>query len=118
MSARITSALRPSLALRTLVADVHLALRLLREPAVPLYVKALPFAGLVYVLSPLDFLPDIIPILGQLDDLGIAIMGLKAFLRLAPSEAVAFHRQEIAHRRPFSPMLPTGDVIDAEFRRL
>ena len=100
------------------MSDVHLALRLLREPAVPLYLKALPFAALAYVLSPLDLLPDFIPIIGQLDDLGIAIMGLKAFLRLAPSEATAFHREQIAQRRPFSPMPPTGDVIDAEFRRL
>jgi uncharacterized membrane protein YkvA (DUF1232 family) len=115
---RIISGLGGPLALRTLVADVHLALRLLREPAVPLLVKALPFAALAYIVSPLDFLPDFIPVIGQLDDLGIAIMGLKAFLRLAPSEASAFHRQQIAERRPFSPMPPVGDVIDAEFRRL
>lgn len=118
MSTRFSSGLRRPLALRTLVTDVHLALRLLREPAVPVYVKALPFAALAYVLSPLDFLPDFIPMLGQLDDLGIAIMGLKAFLRLAPAEATAFHRQEIAHRRSFSPMPPPGEVIDAEFRRV
>ena len=116
MSARIISRLGRPLAFRTLVADVRLALRLLREPAVPLYLKALPFAALAYVLSPLDFLPDVIPIVGQLDDLGIVIMGLKVFLRLAPSEAIAFHWGQIAQRRRFSPMPPTGDVIDAEFR--
>jgi uncharacterized membrane protein YkvA (DUF1232 family) len=116
MSARFISRLLP-LAFRTLVADVHLALRLLREPAVPVYLKALPFAALAYVLSPLDFLPDFIPIIGQLDDLGIAILGLKVFLRLAPSDAIAFHREAIVRRRPFSPMSPAGDVIDAEFRR-
>jgi uncharacterized membrane protein YkvA (DUF1232 family) len=117
MAARFTSWLAP-LAFRTLVADVHLALRLLREPTVPVYLKVLPFAALAYVLSPLDFLPDVIPIIGQLDDLAIVIMGLKMFLRLAPSEALAFHREQIAQRQPFSPMPPTGDVIDAEFRRL
>jgi uncharacterized membrane protein YkvA (DUF1232 family) len=118
MPGRIISRLRQPLVFRTLVAEVRLALRLLREPAVPLYLKALPFAALAYVLSPLDFLPDFIPIIGQLDDLGVVILGLKAFLRLVPSEPMTFHRDAIAQRRPFSPMPPTGDVIDAEFRRL
>ena len=48
----------------------------------------------------------------------IVIMGLKMFLRLCPSEARAFHWGQIAQRQPFSPMPPTGDVIDAEFHRL
>ena len=48
----------------------------------------------------------------------IVIMGLKMFLRWAPSDALAFHRGQIAQRQPFSPMPPTGDVIDAEFHRL
>jgi uncharacterized membrane protein YkvA (DUF1232 family) len=117
MSAGVTSWLARSRAVRALLSDAHLVLRLLREPAVPPYFKAVPLAALVYVLSPLDFLPDFIPILGQLDDLGIVILGVKAFLRWCPADAVAFHREAIAGRRPFAPMAPAGDVIDAEFRR-
>jgi uncharacterized membrane protein YkvA (DUF1232 family) len=101
----------------SLLADVHLAIRLVREPAVPAYLKAVPFGALAYVLSPLDFLPDFLPIVGQLDDLGILILGLKLFLRLCPSDAVAFHREAIVQRRPFAPMSPADHVIDAEFRR-
>jgi uncharacterized membrane protein YkvA (DUF1232 family) len=117
MPARITSWLAKSKAVRTLLSDAHLALRLLREAAVPAYLKAVPLATLVYVLSPLDFLPDFIPIVGQLDDLGIVVLGVKVFLRLCPADAVAFHREAIDRRRPFAPMSPAGDVIDAEFRR-
>jgi uncharacterized membrane protein YkvA (DUF1232 family) len=88
---------------------------------VPTYLKVVPFAALAYVLSPLDFLPDFIPIVGQLDDLGVLILGVKAFLRLCPADAVAFHREAIVGRRPFSPMSAPAragaDVIDAEFRR-
>jgi uncharacterized membrane protein YkvA (DUF1232 family) len=102
---------------RTLLSDVQLALRLLREPAVPVYLKVVPLAALAYVLSPLDFLPDFFPIVGQLDDIGIVILGVKAFLHLCPADTAAFHREEIARRRPFSPMSRLGDVIDAEFRR-
>jgi uncharacterized membrane protein YkvA (DUF1232 family) len=117
MSARVTSWLTRSRAVRTLLSDIHLALRLLREPAVPAYLKAVPFAALAYVLSPLDVLPDFLPIIGQLDDLGVLILGLKLFLRLCPADAVAFHREALVRRRPFGPMSPAADVIDAEFRR-
>ena len=112
-----TSWLARSRAFGTLLSDAHLSLRLLREPAVPPYLKAVPLAALAYVLSPLDFLPDFFPIVGQLDDLGVVILGLKVFLRLCPADAVAFHREAIVQRRPFAPMSPAADVIDAEFRR-
>jgi uncharacterized membrane protein YkvA (DUF1232 family) len=117
MAARINTWLARSRAVGTLLAEVHLALRLLREPAVPTYLKAVPFAALAYVLSPLDFLPDFIPVIGQLDDIGVLLLGVKGFLRLCPSEVVAFHRQAIAEHRPFAPMSPADQVIDAEFRR-
>jgi uncharacterized membrane protein YkvA (DUF1232 family) len=117
MAARRTSWLSKSGAFQTLLSSAHLALRLLREPVVPLYVKAVPLAVLAYVVSPLDFLPDVIPIVGQLDDLGVVILGIKVFLRLCPADAVAFHQEAIVERRPFAPMSPVDDVIDAEFRR-
>ena len=117
MSDRVTSWLTRSRVFQTLLSDAHLALRLLREPTVPLYVKAVPLVALAYVLSPLDFLPDFIPIAGQLDDLGVVILGLKVFLRLCPGDTIAFHREAIIERRPFAPMSSEADVIDAEFRR-
>ena len=117
MSARFTSWLAP-LAFRTLVrrrSPRAAASARADRPGVP-QGAAVCRTGLR--LSPLDSLPDFIPIIGQLDDLAIVIMGLKMFLRLAPSEALAFHRGQIAQRQPFSPMPPAGDVIDAEFHRL
>jgi uncharacterized membrane protein YkvA (DUF1232 family) len=117
MPAHTTSWLTRVRVFRTLLSDIHLALRLVREPAVPPYLKAVPFAALAYVLSPLDFLPDFIPIVGQLDDIGILILGLKLFLRLCPADVVAFHRQAVDEHRPFAPMSPADQVIDAEFHR-
>ena len=114
---RATSWLARSKAVGSLLADVHLALRLVREPAVPPYLKVVPFAALAYVLSPLDFLPDVVPIIGQLDDLGIVILGVKLFLRLCPADVVAFHREAIDQHRPFEAMSPASQVIDAEFHR-
>lgn len=117
MAFRFTSWLTRPILLRALLADVRLAFRLLREPSVPPLVKALPVAALLYVISPLDVLPDVIPVIGQLDDLGIILVGLKMFLRLCPPAAAAFHREAISRRRKFSPMSPTDYVIDAEYRR-
>jgi uncharacterized membrane protein YkvA (DUF1232 family) len=117
MATRVTSWLsRPSM-FRTLVSHVRVTLRLMREPRVPLLFKLIPVLAAGYVISPLDFVPDVLPIIGQLDDLGIVFVALEAFLRVAPVDAVAFHRAAVAEGRPFGPMPSGGEVIDAEFRR-
>ena len=103
--------------LRTLVSHVRVSIRLLREPRVPLIFKMIPLLAAGYVISPLDFIPDVLPIIGQLDDLGIVFIALEAFLRVSPTDAVDFHRAAVAEGRRFSPMPATGEVIDAEFRR-
>ncbi len=117
MAARLTSWLsRPAL-LRTLLSQARLAFRLLREPRVPMLRKAVPLLAALYVISPLDFMPDFFPVLGQLDDLGIAVLGLEMFLRLCPAGPKAFHQDAIAEGRAYAPMATTDDFIDAEWHR-
>jgi uncharacterized membrane protein YkvA (DUF1232 family) len=116
MFPRLTSLVTRTGLLRTFVSHARLAVRLLREPQVPAPLKALPIGALLYVLSPIDVIPDVIPVLGQLDDISFLILALEGFLKLCPAGAVTFHRASIAARRAFSPMGPAGDVIDAEWR--
>jgi uncharacterized membrane protein YkvA (DUF1232 family) len=117
MAARVTSwLLRPSL-VRMLISRARLSARLLREPAVPLLAKALPAAAALYVVSPLDFVPDVLPVLGQLDDLGMILIALGAFEKLCSAGVVEFHRAAMAQGRKYSPAPHTGEVIDAEFHR-
>jgi uncharacterized membrane protein YkvA (DUF1232 family) len=117
MAARITRWLSwPSL-VGTLISHVKLTLRLLREPRVPLFLKAVPILAAVYVVSPLDVIPDVFPILGQLDDLGVLLLALEGFLKWCPTGAVDFHRAALEQGRKYGPMPPGGEVIDAEFRR-
>lgn len=117
MAARVTSWLsRPSM-LRTLVSHVRVTFRLLREPRVPILLKLIPVLAAGYVISPLDFVPDVLPIIGQVDDLGIIFLAIEAFLRVAPTAAVDYHRAAVADGRPYGPMPPGGEVIDAEYRR-
>jgi uncharacterized membrane protein YkvA (DUF1232 family) len=96
---------------------MRLTVRLLREPEVPLLIKALPVLAALYVISPLDFVPDLLPVLGQLDDLGVIVIAVEAFLKLCPAGAVDFHRAAMAQGRKYCPMPLAGEVIDAEFRR-
>lgn len=51
------------------------------DPKVPFAAKALLVGGLVYGVSPLDVVPDIIPILGQLDDIGVLVAVFLFFYR-------------------------------------
>lgn len=103
--------------LMSLASQARLAWRLVREPQVPLLVKSvIPAAG-VYLLSPIDLLPDFLPGLGQIDDVALIIAAVTVFLRLCPPAAVAFHRAASAAGRPFAPMPASDIVIDAQFRR-
>jgi uncharacterized membrane protein YkvA (DUF1232 family) len=107
---------RPTL-MGTLFAELRLAWRLMREPRVPLLAKALPALAVLYVLSPLDFIPDVLPVLGQMDDIGILILSVKLFLRMCPSSVASFHAGAITSGRRFTPMAPLDVVIDATYRR-
>ncbi len=60
---------------------------LVRDPRVPLPLKALLAAGLAYVVMPLDLIPDAFPIIGQADDLTVLLLVLDLFIANAP-EAV------------------------------
>lgn len=57
--------------------------RLVKEPKIAASEKALFLSALAYVISPLDFLPDIIPFLGQIDDLLLVSLVLKRFMNTA-----------------------------------
>lgn len=116
MASRIFTWLARPLALRTLASQARLAARLWREPRVPALIKTVPLIGALYILSPVDFVPDFLPVLGQLDDIGVAILAIELFLRLCPSSALAFHREALAQRRPYSPMSSSPDPIEAEWR--
>jgi uncharacterized membrane protein YkvA (DUF1232 family) len=116
MAIRISSWLSRPLSLRALIGQARLATRLFREPRVPTALKAVPVLALLYVLSPIDLVPDFIPGLGQLDDLGVILAALELFVRLCPTAPQIFHREAVSQRRRYAPMACTDDIIEAEFR--
>jgi uncharacterized membrane protein YkvA (DUF1232 family) len=65
-----------------------LIVRLLQDARVPLFVRAIPFFGLLYLVSPIDLLTDIALPLGLLDDVVAIIAALTLFMILVPQHIV------------------------------
>lgn len=60
-----------------------------RDPRTPWYAKALAMLIVAYALSPIDLIPDFIPVLGYLDDLILLPVGIYLVLKLVPAQAMA-----------------------------
>jgi uncharacterized membrane protein YkvA (DUF1232 family) len=59
-----------------------------RDPRVPWYAKVLAAAVVAYAFSPLDLIPDFVPVLGYLDDLLIVPLGVALALRMIPQDVL------------------------------
>ena len=82
--------------------DVHALYLAGRDPRVPWYAKALAAFVAAYALSPIDLIPDFIPVIGYLDDLILLPLGILLVVRLIPPEILAEHRATAAAARPVS----------------
>lgn len=82
--------------LTDLIRQVRLLWRLLNDARVPAWLKIIPAAVLVYLIFPIDLLPDPVLGLGQLDDLAIILLGLKLFRDLSPPAVVREHEIDLA----------------------
>jgi uncharacterized membrane protein YkvA (DUF1232 family) len=60
-----------------------------RDPRTPWYARALAMLVVAYALSPIDLIPDFIPVLGYLDDLILLPVGIYLVLKLVPAQAMA-----------------------------
>jgi uncharacterized membrane protein YkvA (DUF1232 family) len=95
---------------RSLKRDVLALWIAARDPRVPWYAKALAAAVGAYALSPIDLIPDFIPVLGYLDDLLIVPAGIWLVLRLIPPELMQEFREE-ADRRAERPTSYAAAVV-------
>ena len=114
---------------------VRLAWRLRRDPLVPRWQKWLPVGvALAYVVMPLDVIPDVFLVIGQVDDLGVVGLMLAALTllpRVAPRHVVEEHLTAmrrgrhvgLGHSVPTTPGAPPGpgraaspEVIDPRYR--
>jgi uncharacterized membrane protein YkvA (DUF1232 family) len=104
--------------LAEIVRNAQLVWRLLKDPRVPLLTKLiLPGVVALYVLSPIDAMPDVLPLLGQLDDIAVLLAGVAIFTELCPREIVAEHRAALLREATTGrTSVPESETVDAEYR--
>jgi uncharacterized membrane protein YkvA (DUF1232 family) len=91
---------------RRLPAYTRLAFALMRDKSLRVRHKAVIAGGAAYLVLPVDLIPGIIPVLGQLDDLAVALWSLRIALRGLPPEAAEEHLR----RHGLSWELLDGDI--------
>lgn len=105
--------------------NLRLTWRLARDARVaPAYKLLVPLAVLLYLLSPIDLIPDFLLGIGQIDDLGLIGMALlisfRLLPRLAPADVVDQHRIDLGlqprHQATTNATDRSYDVVDAAYR--
>src|SRR5437660_11301712 len=85
--------------IRRLPTYIRLVWALLRDSRIPAGQKLI-LAGIVgYLILPIDLIPDFVPILGQLDDIAVVLLGLDLFIRSAPQAVLDEHLRRIAQAK-------------------
>jgi uncharacterized membrane protein YkvA (DUF1232 family) len=79
---------------RRLREDVVAVALAIRDPRVPWQARAL--GAVIVALSPVDLIPDFVPVIGYLDDLVLVPLGLILMLRFIPADVLAEHRAAAA----------------------
>jgi len=95
--------------LRRLPAYARLAAALLREPTLKPLHKLILIGGLAYLVSPIDLVPGVIAVLGQIDDVAVALWTLRLALRTMPPYAADRH---------LSANGLTWEILDADLARV
>lgn len=110
--------------------NLQLAYRLFLDPRVSLATKVLvPLAAVAYFVFPIDFLPDVIPFVGQIDDIAVLLLLIKLFVMMAPQDVVRSYKGGAGQQAGSDPKTgarsdagtgSTGavddSVVDADFR--
>jgi uncharacterized membrane protein YkvA (DUF1232 family) len=106
---------------QNLLLQGKLILRLMGDKRVNILLKILPVGGLIYLLSPIDLIPDIaLPVIGYLDDAVVIWLCMTLFVALCPDEVVqehvnALHKVMNATWQDAPKQNETDEVIDVEY---
>ena len=90
-----------------------LSWKLFWDNRVSFFSKLIPIGTLIYLFSPLDF-DWLIPVVGYLDDVGLLILGMSVFIKLAPPDVVQEYRRLMGSNLPETETYSPDDVIDGE----
>src|SRR5262245_64758418 len=82
-----------------------------KDPRVRWYARVFTACVVAYALSPIDLIPDFIPVLGYLDDLILVPLGIALALRIIPPALLEEHRATAARRVAQRPVSRVGAVV-------
>lgn len=98
--------------LKSLILRGKLILRLMNDSRISTMLKLLPLGSLIYLISPIDFIPGIAaPFIGAADDVAIVWFGITLFVELCPPDIVDEHLAELTGRVVTT---SEGDIVDGE----
>ena len=110
--------------IREIFQQAKLAYNLIMDPRVHPVTKLIPIAALGYLVLPIDIAPDLIPLLGQLDDAAVLMFGLRMFFEFAPPGVVEEHLKKLGDKigrgewtvvdpdKPAASSTAGGEVVD------
>ena len=97
---------------RDFILRVKLILRLVGDKRINPWLKLIPIGGLLYLISPLDLIPDIaLPIIGELDDAAVLWITNYFFVELCPPEIVSEHLKALSAGKLTK---DDDDIVDAD----
>ena len=79
---------------KRLKTDVYAFCMAIKDPRVPWYAKVLMALTIGYAISPIDLIPDFIPVIGQIDDLIIVPAGISLAVKMIPKSVMEEYRQK------------------------
>ena len=91
--------------------EVQVLYYAMRHPRTPWYTKVIAGCVVAYALSPIDPIPDFIPVLGYLDDVIVIPLGIKAAIWMIPEEVMADLRRQAEERILTQPRSNFGIVV-------
>ena len=105
-----------------LIDHLKLSWRLFRDPSVSSLVRfGIPLLGLIYLISPVDIIPDVFLGLGQLDDAAVLLLLTQLMVMLTPDDIVTKYRQAQSRASQGAapeaePQAEDDEIVDAEYR--
>lgn len=96
--------------------QIRLVFYLIKDREVPIYLKVLPFLGVAYTLFPIDLVTDFVPVLGQLDDLTLLLIGAKVFIEMSPPQVVARYMDQMRNQNAATVVEGTATDVAADVK--
>jgi uncharacterized membrane protein YkvA (DUF1232 family) len=102
---------------REFVLRVKLIVRLIRDRRVNPWLKIIPIAGVVYLITPMSIIPDIVlPVIGELDDAAVLWITNYLFIELCPPEIVSEHVKALSAKTGTKDGEEIVDADSVEFK--